>query len=542
MTPANIQISTEIDHFIKTVEEEYKKYLRDEDKRYSDDAQETDQIAFWYEKIRIAIDYREEHLLRRTASRRILKRLFIIEGRRKEVADVLLRELIMGGYVKKSDLTEEKFVRIDRALNKYAYVISKTYEKIDLFRKASSIRRWFISIASYEIEEILFPFKERRALINAMYNLISPRINPVGMNVSLRKKNLQTYIAIFKSLSKADRAMVVSEVFHYYFPFWFDTPTKEVIDKIYQDSQRIIDAIKKQTANPLSSKIFYAIKKQTLFAHILYEVAKDNPADVRGIVSQDYLLNEFATTKAEEEYERAKIKLNRRIKRGVIYIFVTKILIALALEIPFERYVLGEIHYLSLAINILFPPIFMVILAKSARMPGEENTKAIIQGIKNLVFDDPRKEEIGRINITTAYSKFSERTLNFIYFIVFSTVFGGVIWLLNYLNFNYVSGTIFIVFMGTVSFFGALIRQTIRDLVVIKEKEGLISLFFDTMLLPFVRFGRWLSTNFSKLNFFMFILDVIIEAPFKMIIQLFESWINFLKKKREEVDQQFDIE
>ena len=182
----------------------------------------------------------------------------------------------------------------------------------------------------------------------------------------------------------------------------------------------------------------------------------------------------------------------------------------------------------------------MIFLAKSARLPKAENTEAIIEGIKKLVYDDPAKDEIKKIRVhPSPISGLPQKVLDFLYFFTFSLVFGGFIWLLYYFKFNFLSGAIFLFFMASVSFFGALIRQSVRDLIVIKEKEGLFSLLFDTMLLPFVRFGRFVSTNFSRVNVFMFLLDVLIEAPFKMVIRLFESWINFLKRKREEVDQQF---
>ena len=537
----SIEISVSISQFLDTIEEGVAQGRLKKTEEAPERFEEAGQIAFWYEKIRMAIDYKEDHLLRRNATRRILKRLFILESRRNDVVDLLLKELIMGGYVKKSDLNKEKFIKVNQALNKYALAITLIYKNRDFAgEKGSQARRWLLTLASSEIEEILYPTPERRALINAMYRLLAPRIDTAGYNVSEKQKNLQTYIAIYRSLAKADRAMVTSEIFRQYFPDWFERPSKQRIKEIVNHSFDIMRVIHPQATSNLASRIFYAIKKQTLYAHIIYEIAMENLADARGIISQEYLLREFVKKKMDETYERTEGKLKKRIARGIIYIFLTKMLLAVLIEIPFEKYVVGAMNYVALAINILVPPTFMVILAKSARLPGEENTEAIVKGVENLVYDDPWKDEIGKISVyPLASSGFSQKTLDVLYILVFSLVFGVLIGILLYFNFDYVSGPIFIIFMATVSFFGALIRQSIRDLVVIKEKEGVFSLLFDTMLLPFVRFGRFLSTNFSKINVFMFFLDVIVEAPFKMLIRLLESWISFLKKKREEVDQQF---
>ena len=530
-----------IENFLRVVEAEHKKRQASNSKTVADQPEEIEQIAFWYEKVRMAIDYREDHLLRRTASRRILKRLLILEGRKKEVTDILLKELMMGGYVKKSDLNEEKFLKVNKALNKYVYAISFTHQQASFIgSNRSEIKRWLVTLASFEIEEILYPLLERRALIDATYKLLAPRIDTGEYNVSNKQRNLQTYIAVYRSLAKADRAMVTSEVFQIYFPDWFEEPSQQRIEEIINDSPKIIKTVRAQATNILASRIFYAIKKETLNAHILYEVAMENSSDIRSIVSQEYLLDEFVASKVKEEGERVQGKLKKRIKRGIIYILLTKMFLAVLLEIPWEKYFGGGINYVTLSINILFPPIFMVLLATSARLPGEDNAKAIIEGVKNFIYDSPSEDEVKKVNVyPLAYSKLSEKTLNVIYFTIFSLVFGGLIWFLYFFKFNFLSGAIFFIFMATVSFFGALIRQPIRDLTVTKEKEGMGSLLFDTLLLPFVRFGRWISTNFSRINVFMFLLDVLIEAPFKMIMRLFESWINFLKKKREEVDQQF---
>jgi len=59
-------------------------------------------LAFYYEKIRNSVDYKEEYLLRKNAILRILKRQVIIEGPLKilkpeDIAKNLLIELIRAG-------------------------------------------------------------------------------------------------------------------------------------------------------------------------------------------------------------------------------------------------------------------------------------------------------------------------------------------------------------------------------------------------------------------------------------------------------------
>ena len=48
--------------------------------------------------------------------------------------------------------------------------------------------------------------------------------------------------------------------------------------------------------------------------------------------------------------------------------------------------------------------------------------------------------------------------------------------------------------------------------------------------------GQLLSRGLAKLNFLTAFFDFIIEAPFKLIIEVLEEWISFVRSKREEID------
>ena len=70
-------------------------------------------LAFYYEKIRNSVDYKEEYLLRRSSILRRLKRQIIIEGplkilKSEEIAKNLLVEMIRAGYLANNKLPETK--------------------------------------------------------------------------------------------------------------------------------------------------------------------------------------------------------------------------------------------------------------------------------------------------------------------------------------------------------------------------------------------------------------------------------------------------
>lgn len=98
-----------------------------------------------------------------------------------------------------------------------------------------------------------------------------------------------------------------------------------------------------------------------------------------------------------------------------------------------------------------------------------------------------------------------------------------------------VSGALFIFFLTLVSFLGFRLRTVANQYLVLPRKENLFNFLVDFFTLPIVRVGKFFSTNFSKINIFIYILDFAIETPLKMLIELLEKAISFIGDKREEI-------
>ena len=88
-------------------------------------------LAFFYEKVRNAVDYDEEHLLRKNAIARILRRQVMIEGVVKEsdsrrIAEHLLVELIRASYLANGKVPELKITEVTKLLEKYIRLKNQT--------------------------------------------------------------------------------------------------------------------------------------------------------------------------------------------------------------------------------------------------------------------------------------------------------------------------------------------------------------------------------------------------------------------------------
>lgn len=583
-----------MDYFLDVLEQEAKKKKDTKQTIFKLETSDVaGQMALWYEKVRTAVQYKEEHLLRRTAMYRILKRLILFEQRRKkrEITMALFVELVLAGYLQNKDANDDNFEKTEKIVQRHLKAIGYLGKLVKNPAESMETRRWLINLLSEEIESLINPQREKMAFIFAVYETLRQRINfilekppfplpgsksgglhsvaeeylgvgslvePIAESFSpsekveensrsLREKekilNLVTYLAIFRNLRRSDRVMLRSLIFNVYFPAWNDLDPLDdekihYIMKKFLRKRREIGII---AEHPLVPRILFPVKKYMLCSSFLFDALIGNPKEARSIVSQEFLLHQQIREKCNVRYAKEKGKLRKRIIRGFIYVFLTKMLVAIILEIPYEYLKsTGGVQYRSLLINLLFPPFLLTAIASSARQPSEENTKEIIKGVETLVYKAKQEEELREIRVTDRESAWAERILDLFYVIVFVGMFFLLIKLLNILDFNAVAAVIFVIFAGTVSFFGALIRQSTRDLVITKDKEGFFSLVFDTVLLPFVRFGRLLSVKFSRINVFIFLLDFLIEAPFKFIIRAFEAWIDFLRRKRDEIERQID--
>ena len=117
-------------------------------------------VASFYERIRGIVDWREEHLLRKTAIERILKRRMFTHKISEDFAENFLSELVRGGHFPNNQISFAQVDRIQEIVEKYVFVITRSNEK--------KLQDWLLSVAAVEIEEALSNPRRERALIELM--------------------------------------------------------------------------------------------------------------------------------------------------------------------------------------------------------------------------------------------------------------------------------------------------------------------------------------------------------------------------------------
>ena len=226
----------------------------------------------------------------------------------------------------------------------------------------------------------------------------------------------------------------------------------------------------------------------------------------------------------------------RAAVRSIIYIFLTKTILVIALEIPANKIFGASVSVMALLINALFPAALLFFSVLITKLPNESNTNKIISIVNELSFEENRRETPIIVRLPQKKAGILTKFFNIIYALTFLVTFSAIVWLLHILHFTLISIIIFLFFLVFVSFFIIRIKRVTNELKITEEKESLWRILFDIFTLPVMAVGKWLSEKFSKVNIFVFLLDFIIETPFKFFIDMAEDWTNYVKERKSQIN------
>ena len=524
----NPKINEPIADFVEELKKQLEAEKVQEDKEKEEEIEETgESMALFYEKVRNLIEYKDDHLIKRNAIERILKRNLLIELRRENFTEQFLQELAMSGYLERGKISDNVKSRVKKILAKYQKAI----------RSASGYetKRWLVSMASCEVEEVLFPNPARFALVRAMYETVRKGIEVKdAKRMKESEKNIQIFLASVRSIAKPDNAMLNFVLFKVYLPDWFQEEVQEEkLVKMLAQIPELISSIRRKISNPASVKIGMALRKYAVFFNIFYEAALGNISRIGKIVENPESLKFAVQLAASEVYDREMRKFWKRVRRSLVFLIITKIILAVAVEYPYDLYIVGRVSMIPIIINLFLPPLYLVALSMTIRRPSEENSALIARGVEEIAYSGEKKP-IAEIRLQEIET-FSDWALNLFFILTYGISFGLAIWILSVLKFNWLGILVFLFLFSVINFFNALVRQPVRELLVAREKEGMIGMLIDTLSMPFVRIGKWMTINFSRVNVFIFVFDVIIEAPFKVVVRFIREWAGFIRRKKEEM-------
>ncbi|KKR14869.1 MAG: hypothetical protein UT42_C0016G0008 [Candidatus Falkowbacteria bacterium GW2011_GWA2_39_24] len=516
-------------------------------------------MAFYYEKIRNSVDYKEEYLMRKGAILRILKRQVVIEssltGQKQEdphkIATVLLVELIRAGYLANNKLPESLIDEVAVILERYLVLKDRSLQHIVASRKffnkeikkiqnemdaKTELTSWIMGMAASEIEEHLSYDQSLEVVVGYMYQVLNDYIALPGDLPYDEDLSIQVYLGIYRNFLQLDDEDVLSYILlKYYYPTWGQIKLSEV-ETIAERINRLRQLIYHQIHHPLKPQLNKIVHRHTVYFSILQDVIKENPQKVFEEIKTDPKSFDRKIKQAcANRYRSAKKKLWHSAARSIIYIFLTKSVFAVLLEVPATKFFGEEINAFSLGINIAFPALLLFIAVSFTRLPGANNTEQIIKGIHEIMFIEKVRQQPIILRRPPQRSPVISFIFSVIYIVTFFVSFGLVLWVLEVLRFSWVSMIIFLFFLVFAAFFAVRIRRAPKSLVVVESRENIFSFLWNFFYIPVISVGKWLSGKFARINVFVFILDFIIEAPFKIFVAVAEEWTKYVKERKDEL-------
>jgi hypothetical protein len=480
-----------------------------------------------YEKVRNAVDYREDHLLHKAAIKRILKRQLALDGDPRSVGVALVRELIAARYLPNGVLPESLG---DQA----ADIIAKYVAIQRLHVGDEEHEKWLLGIISAELEELVDDHVIDKTFVHFLYEQLAERITLPPDVMGEDDRRLQVYIACFRMLLKGDDEIIGYKLVRAFRPDWMDpmawiaAPGAMALD-LPDVQRRVYEALH----HPLGLKFQNAVKPWAISLNILRSALLEHPANAMELMHKEADLHAAIERIAEKRVKESKARLRRGTIRAIIYLFITKMLLALVLEVPVELLLYHEFKQLSLIINILFPPVLMTIVGLMIRLPGKENIKRIVSGVEELLSEQGAKGREVRPPKQRGF--LGNFMFGLAYMLTFCLMFSLTFIALQALSFTWVSSLIFVFFLCVVSFFAFRLRSSSREYVAVPRPDNVMTIVIDFLSLPFLRAGRFLSETISRLNVFVFFFDFIFEAPFKLFLNILEEWSAFMKEKKEQL-------
>lgn len=486
-------------------------------------------FATWYEKLRNAMEYREEEVILRATIERILKRRLLLGGSAKTTAEPLVRELIWARYISDNTVPESKVKEVEEGIDLYLQLRLQVLQKHRIADKV--INEWTYHLMSAHLEHILNPNKEKETITNFMYQIIKNQVH-IGDDTE-ETRNAQVYIAVRKSFARDDIAFLRYHVFTLYFGKLQHDNLNRIASEFLNGYQEIL----RELNYPIKEKIFSYVKKRTANFFILEDILRKNKGKIKDLLSNEVEFQQAIFATCEVRYKGISSKVRRVIIRSVFFILFSKVAFAFFVEGTYERIFYGGINWTSIIINTSIPPILMIIVGLFIRQPDADNSQRIYTYIKRILYDpEPKLGENLVIRKTPDRSKpFLTATFSILWLIAFMISFGSIVYVLRFLlHFNTISIGIFLFFLTIVSFLSYRI-SLIAHVYTVGEKQGLVTPLVDFLFLPVVRVGRKLTQEISRINFILLIFDFIIDAPFKLIFAFFEQWFLFLHAKRDEL-------
>ena len=498
-------------------------------------------VASFYDRIRGIIDWKGEHLLRRGAIERTLRRktlpkVNILKEEKREVnAESLILELIRAGHLPNDTIRESKIDEVQKVLNKYVYVLNNLPSENNT-NHGGDIYQWLTSIAACEVEEILSPSKGEKFLIQYMFDQMKDRVEiqkDYFEDLEDKTKETLLYIAVQEALFSLDEPIITYHLFKYNYSNWGDLPQKD-LENITKNIYRIRKKINYYFNHKLKTKFYHLCKKQSTPYLLLGDILKEKPKKPEEAVSDPKKLEKKIKDAYNERVETMKSRLSRSAAYATISIFITNVAALYLLEIPLANLLNYDYPIQAVLVTIFIPTILMAAFVLTITPPPEENLHKVVMEAMKIVY---KKEKPDKLKVKKPRKRgfISNALINLIWTLSLLASVAIIMYGLSLASFPPLSYIIFVIFLSLIAFTGTKIRDRAKELHMVEEKEKFLVVLLDIFALPVIRLGKWFTKKWKRYNIISIFFSALIDLPFMSFIKFLEQWRSFLKEKREDI-------
>jgi len=482
-------------------------------------------VSAAYEQLRNAAEYAQEHLLIQNAIRRFYVRSLSFHSHNpvsKTISEEIIIELTQSGYIKNNSQPIEVIDKLSDTVKKhYANYWRLKTTGID----EQHAKDWTLDLLSIESEDLLVSDVMQTAYLQFAYHHYKSILQKklfVTNDTEEKSYEASIYVAVHRALFKSDIAAVRYDMQKLY----------KISDKNIGDYVKFHKNIDDVFSSELTNKITRYINRYGAPLRILRSMIADNDKISEIMPDSEKFGREYAD-QIKKEYKRAESKLNKGLIKSIIFLLITKSLIGVAIEIPYDLLITGGVLLVPLFVNLFTPVVYMALLRFGFKLPGKANARAI-----RLYADDMLYGDQTQLNLyATAKDKKYPIGFTIAYTLSFLVVFSLVSYLLYVLGFNIVQGVMFFTFLAAASFLGFRLSRIVRELELLTVKPGAISTIREFVFTPFTFLGKWLSDKYQKVNIVALALDTLIELPLKTALRLIRQWTGFLDDKKDQFNQ-----
>ena len=502
--------------------------------RASEDApfflgQISEQAGRLYEKIRGAVDNKEEHFLRRYAIRRIVKRIMWFSDDSKVIAGRLLRELYKSGYLPEDRVsrhTEEDVVHTISAFLALSDEVSDRHGQGEfIFYKTR-----LLDIIAGAIEDKLYPTYNEESAVRLLARITHERAAVSEFQISKEVLPTLFYIASWRALFAADYDLLLYKLWLTEYPGW-DHLDDNSLTLCAHAFPEFLARIDRQIEHQFISRVLPKLHNDSVAILVIYELIKRYGRGIESLAHNKEKLLRESEALVVEKYRKDIRRAGRKSWNAVIYILATKAVLAGAIESMYVSFFKQQINLLVLFVNISFHPFLLYLLTSRLNTPDKKNTERILVTVSDIIYE----KELAPIYVRPARFGILTDIALALYLALLTAMLYVISWTLSFFDFHIVDIVFFLLFFALILYFAFRIRHGATRMQLSGGREGFLYSLLELCALPVVSIGRFLVVHFKRLNVIAVFMDFFIELPFKLILEFFDTFSLVLKEKKDEM-------